>query len=210
MKPIKIEMIHDMVCSWCPIGYRNIQAAISNLELDVDFKFLPFELNPAMPPEGESIADYFNRQMGWGEEKLRSYQASLVNTAAKAGVEIDFAKRTHYYNTHHAHLLMHWVDQFNLQPAFNEALITAYFAQGKDVSKQTTLLNIIEGMGLNPHDASQALQSSSLEEALNKKRQKVQTLQVKSIPAFIINDQDFYSGSNSVEFFEGIFKSIAA
>ena len=41
-KKLKIEMVHDIVCSWCPIGYSNIKTAINNLNIDVDFHFLPF------------------------------------------------------------------------------------------------------------------------------------------------------------------------
>lgn len=63
-KKLKIEMVHDLVCSWCPIGYNNIKTALNNLNIDVDFYFLPFELNPAMGEKGELIADYFSRQSG--------------------------------------------------------------------------------------------------------------------------------------------------
>lgn len=99
MKKLKIEMVHDIVCSWCPIGYANIQSAITNLDIDVDFHFLPFELNPQMPTEGEMIANYFKRQFLWSEAKLLGYQESLVKTASSAGVTIDFSKRLKYYNT---------------------------------------------------------------------------------------------------------------
>lgn len=30
MKELHIAMIHDLVCSWCPIGYNNIKASINN------------------------------------------------------------------------------------------------------------------------------------------------------------------------------------
>ena len=92
VKQLKIEMVHDIVCSWCPIGYSNITTAIKNLNIEVDFRFLPFELNPNMDSEGELIAHYFSRQMGWGNEKLIDYQTSLVATAKKADVSIDFSK----------------------------------------------------------------------------------------------------------------------
>ena len=55
-KKLKIEMIHDIVCSWCPIGYRNIKTAIDSLNIEVDFHFIPFELNPEMEERGELIA----------------------------------------------------------------------------------------------------------------------------------------------------------
>ena len=48
MKKLHIAMIHDIVCSWCPIGYNNIKATINNLNIGVDFHFFPYELNPDM------------------------------------------------------------------------------------------------------------------------------------------------------------------
>jgi len=80
-KKLKIEMVHDSVCSWCPIGYSNIKAAIEKLNIEVEFRFLPFQLNPNIEENGESIANYFSRQFGWNESKLLSYQQSLVSTA---------------------------------------------------------------------------------------------------------------------------------
>ena len=31
MKHVKVEMIHDLVCSWCPIGYNNLKRAADSL-----------------------------------------------------------------------------------------------------------------------------------------------------------------------------------
>ena len=38
MKKLKIEIVHDLVCSWCPIGYSNIRKAIDNLGIEVKFE----------------------------------------------------------------------------------------------------------------------------------------------------------------------------
>jgi predicted DsbA family dithiol-disulfide isomerase len=95
-------MVHDIVCSWRPIGYTNIATAISNLNNEVDFHFIPFELTPNMAVEGELIVNYFHRQIGWNNEELPDYQASLISSAAKSVVSIDFSKRTHYYHTEKA------------------------------------------------------------------------------------------------------------
>ena len=207
-KRLKIEMVHDIVCSWCPIGYSNIKTAINNLNIEVDFHFLPFELNPNMVIEGESIANYFNRQMGWNNDKLLKYQGSLVATAAKAGVKIDFSKRTHYYNTRNAHLLMHWVERFNKQTDLNEYLIKAYFKDGLDISNLTVLLNIAETLGLDRQETKNAMTSTHLNQALEKKIARVKTLNINTVPAFIVNGNTQISGSNSVEYFEDILSSL--
>ena len=201
---IKIEAIHDVVCSWCPIGHSNLKAALKLLEDEVEahITYLPFELNPEMPEKGEAIDSYFKRRQGWSSETLQNYQESLVKTAQKAGVIIDFSKRTHYYNTRKAHKFMHWAEQFDKQTAVNESLIEAYFKQGLDISNTDVLLDIAEQLGMNRTLALKALTSRVMEQALEKKVERHKAFKIQSIPAFIINEDTLVSGSNSVEFFE--------
>ena len=204
MKTLKIEMIHDVVCSWCPIGYANLRQALRNLDIEADIHFLPFELNPDMPREGETIAHYFERQQGWLAPTLQDYQDSLVKTANNAGVVIDFSKRTHYYNTRRAHKLMHWAEQFSKQSAVNEMLIEAYFKQGLDISDTAVLLDIAEQLGMDRSTAHSALTSKTVTQALENKIERQKGFKLNRIPAFILNEQTLISGSNSVEFFEKI------
>ena len=210
---LKIEMVHDIVCSWCPIGYNNMQKAIENLNIAVDFRFLPFELNPEIPEEGEAIASYFSRQMGWNEGKLISYQQSLVTTAAKAGVSIDFSKRKYYYNTRNAHLLMHWAERFNKQTQLNERLIKAYFNDGLDISNLTVLLNIAEELGFDRQQTKAVLTSThlrlELQQELAQKVARYKSFNIKSIPAFIFNGKTLVSGSNSVQYFEDTLSALS-
>ncbi len=196
--PVKIEMLMDLVCSWCPIGYMNMKHAIEQLEIEVDFQFLPFELNPTMAPSGELISHYFKRQMGWSQNKLDDYQAGLVRTANKAGVIIDFANRTHYYNTHKAHLLMRWTHNFNLQTRFYGHLIKAYFEQGLDISNEGVLLDIIEEIGLNRQAGKEALSSGVLKQTLNQKKLAYKAFNISRIPTFILDEKTVISGSLSV------------
>lgn len=96
MKNLNIEMIHDVVCSWCPIGYANIKQAINNLNINADIYFLPFELNPHMDAVGEAINEHLEKRYGWNEAKRKGYRQNLLAVAQQAGVEMDFSKRTHY------------------------------------------------------------------------------------------------------------------
>jgi len=199
---LKIEMVHDIVCSWCPIGYNNIKTAIAKLDIEVNFRFLPFELNRDMGESGESIAGYFHRQLGWDEHKLMDYQKSLVTTATHSGVSIDFSKRKFYYNTRNAHLLMHWAERFDKQTTLNERLIIGYFKDGENISDLTLLLNIAEEIGLDRKETKAALMSTQLNQQLDDKVARYKVFDIRSIPAFIINETELISGSNSVDFFE--------
>ncbi len=101
MQTIQIEMIHDVVCSWCPINYNNLKQALLNLKRQVEasIHFLPYELNPDIPAEGEKIVAHLMQRNSWSREQVLSYRKNLIETAANAGLDYDFSKRTHYYNT---------------------------------------------------------------------------------------------------------------
>lgn len=195
---LKVEMVYDMVCSWCPIGFRNIQAAIKALNIEVEFRFLPFELNPNMSDDGQLISDYFEQQFRWNDNRLKQYQTNLVATAKNAGVCIDFSKRRYYFNTCKAHKLMHWVQGFNKQIEFNESLIKAYFELGLDISQTDVLLQIIKDVGLDPHSALLALKDPQVEQALIDKTRDYIAFNITSIPTFILDGSYLLQGSSSV------------
>ncbi len=60
MQTLKIEMIHDVVCSWCHIGYQNISKALERLsnEISAEIHYLPFQLNPDTGPLGVDIVEH--------------------------------------------------------------------------------------------------------------------------------------------------------
>ena len=52
MQSVTVNMVSDVVCPWCIVGYQRLQEAIKTLDnIEVDIKFHPFELNPNMPEE---------------------------------------------------------------------------------------------------------------------------------------------------------------
>ncbi len=202
MKTLKIEMIHDVVCSWCPIGYANLQQALRHLKVETEIKFLPSELNPNMGPEGEGIEEHLGRRKQWSQSQLKDYRAHLTAVAEAAGVCIDFTKRTHYYNSNKAHRLIHWSEANNRQQAMNELLIDAYFKRGLDISDTQVLLGLAEQLGLDRSVAEHALLSNEINEQVVLKKKRVQQFKVSSLPVFIFNESTLVIGPHSIECFE--------
>ncbi|WP_250655218.1 DsbA family oxidoreductase [Alkalimarinus coralli] len=202
MKTLKVEMIHDLVCSWCPIGYANVLAAARNLNITLDFHFLPYELNPNMEPEGEDINDYLKQRYGWSITKRQEYRQALLKVAEQADVCMDFSKRTRYFNSLQGHRLMHWCEGFGMQQAMNDKLIDAYFKHGLDIGNTQVLVELCRNLGLDTFQAQQALTSDEVDQAWQLKKRRVQQLNLPSVPAFIFNDHQLVTGSNSVAYFE--------
>ena len=209
---IKIEQIHDVVCSWCPIGYTYIKAALKQLDnqIEVEFEFLPYELNPEMPKEGESIEDHLKRRNNWNTEELLRYRENLVETAIQAGLTYDFGKRTHYWNTAKAHTLIHFAEKFDKQEQVNRVLIQQYFTEGLNVDDAESLANIASSVGLNRDDVIAAFTSPAIAAEMLEKQARVHSFNVRSVPTFIINDIASVPGSNSVDFFVQYFSDLLA
>ena len=196
-------MIHDIICSWCPIGYRNIKFALAEFEsqLEVEFRFLPYELNPEMPAEGERIDVHLKRRNDWNDEQFLRYRDDLVNRAGRAGLDYDFGKRTHYWNTASAHKLLHLAEKFDKQLEMNEALIAQYFTNGVDVSDTENLVAIAATVGVDRELVLSALSSPQVAEQMAAKYARVQGFDLQSVPTLVVNNSDVLRGSNSIEFF---------
>lgn len=67
---IKVDFVSDVVCRCCAIGLSTLEKGIAAVPgLESELNFIPFELNPDMPPAGEDavgsllLAPLFNRSM---------------------------------------------------------------------------------------------------------------------------------------------------
>ncbi len=62
---LRIDMVSDVVCPWCAIGYQRLQQALLQFpELVIELTFQPFELNPQMPEEGQNVNEHIAQKYG--------------------------------------------------------------------------------------------------------------------------------------------------
>src|SRR5687768_14475432 len=94
---INIDIVSDVVCPWCFIGKRRIEATLAAAPGDLSpfIGWRPFQLNPDMPPEGLDRKAYLAAKFGGEERADRMYQS--VREAGKTiGIDFQFEaiKRT--------------------------------------------------------------------------------------------------------------------
>ena len=91
---IRLDIFSDPVCPWCMIGKANLDRALAaHPDHPFAIEWHPFKLNPELPPQGASLAQYLERKFG-SREKVVQMFVVLENAAQKAGVVMDFAKVT--------------------------------------------------------------------------------------------------------------------
>ncbi|NRQ42415.1 DsbA family oxidoreductase [Rheinheimera sp. YQF-2] len=197
MTTLKIDLVSDIACPWCAIGYARLQQALSSLpELKTELEWHAFELNPDKNAPQEPILPALSRKYGRSEEEMRAAQANMMQIAAGLGLNFDNMQQRFTCNTFDAHRLVKWAEATaNKGTAMKLALFTAYFGEAKDVSNAKVLANCAEQAGLDKADAQRILASDAFSDTVRADIAKYQQAGISSVPAFIINNRYLISGA---------------
>ncbi|MFP6562294.1 DsbA family oxidoreductase [Paraburkholderia sp. B3] len=201
-QPLKIDFVSDIACPWCAIGLSSLQLALERLGDKVDAQIVlhPFELNPQMGPDGESIVDYLGKKYGRTPEQIAETQAMIRERGAEVGFA--FGTREHVYNTFDAHRLLHWAGLEGKQVPLKLALLRAYHGEGKDMGNHDVLVEAAQSVGLDAAQAREVLQNGAYADEVRAEEQQYQAMGIHSVPSIIFNDRYLLSGGQPVAAFE--------
>lgn len=208
---VKIDFVSDVVCPWCAVGLKSLEQAIARIgdEVEVELHFQPFELNPQMAPEGESIDEHLAYKYGLSPQQLAQNRDALRQRGAAVGFE--FNARDRIYNTFDAHRLLHWAatEGAAQEHALKNALLRAYFTDSQDVSAHDILARAAAEAGLDETRARVVLASDEYADAVRGQERFYQSQGIRAVPSVIINDRHLIQGGQPVEQFEAALRQIA-
>ena len=148
-RPLRIDFVSDISCPWCIIGLRGLEIALERMgdAVEADIHFQPFELNPAMAPEGENIVEHIGRKYGATPEQSAANRANIRERAASVGFTMTMGDDARIYNSFDAHRLLHWAEMEGRQAALK--LIDRIDHPGTAPSDSTLIpVTLIEGESL--------------------------------------------------------------
>jgi len=203
MKHLTIDIVSDVVCPWCAIGYGNLRQALNQLErnIQVDVQWHPFQLNPYMGKEGQEINEHLGEKYGLNEQQLADNKQRIQEVGAQAGIDFNFDQRSRIYNTLDCHVLLHLANESGKQTELKLALFKAYFSEGKDISDREVLVGIAASVGIETQAVLAALDDEEIREVVKQEESQFKQMGIQSVPAFIINNKYLISGGQPVEAF---------
>ena len=190
---MKIEVVSDVICPWCFIGKRNMDAALAELAQDgVAFEvgFRPFQLNPDMPKGGVPRAEYRIAKFG-SLAKSQELDARVTAAGKAAGIDFDFASMKRTPNTLAAHRLVRLAQDVGTQPAVKEALMSAYFLEGRDIEAPEVLADIARQHGVDPA----LLATDDYVAEVMEQDQAAREGGISGVPSFLMNGYFLFSGA---------------
>jgi len=197
MKKIHIDIVSDIACPWCAIGYARLERAMEQLAPEYEFtvQWHAFELNPDHSGEGEPILPALARKYGRSEEELRVTQSQMMTIAEDLGLNFDRIQERLTCNTFDAHRLVKWAGEQGQQTGMKQALFEAYFGKAEDVANHDVLIKCVESLGLEAAKARDVLGTDQYAAEVREDEARYQKAGVTAVPAYIINGQYLISGA---------------
>jgi predicted DsbA family dithiol-disulfide isomerase len=206
---LTIDIVSDVVCPWCFIGKRKLEAALQLPEAaalpPVHIRWHPFQLNPDLPEAGVSRKQYLEDKFGGPERAAEIY--ARVGAAGKAvGLNLNFDGIKQQANTLMAHALIAYAQNspLNHRPgeadnwlgnAVKERLLNAYFVEGRFIGSLDVLVDIAVAAGLDGDDVRHHLAEPATREAVSQADAQARRMGISGVPFFIFNQKVAVSGA---------------
>ncbi|MFT6465169.1 DsbA family oxidoreductase [Halopseudomonas sp.] len=197
MKTLQIDIVSDIACPWCAIGYARLELAMRELTGELDFKvqWHAFELNPDPDAEPMPILEALSRKYGRSAAEMEAAQSNMMSIAEELGLDFTRMQERYTRNTFDAHRLVKWAGEQGKQTEMKMALFDAYFGKAADIADATILAGCAESIGLSAAEAMQILESDEFTQAVRDDEATYQQAGVSAVPAFIINQQYMIAGA---------------
>lgn len=197
--PIVIDIVSDVVCPWCYVGKRRLEAALAQRpDVDVKVQWHPFQLDPTIPAGGLDRQAYMTKKFG-SAERVNEIHARLEEAGRGEGLDFAFDRIKRSVNTLDAHRLLRWAEGAGVQDATKEALFRAYFMEGRDIGDAMTLAEIAAGVGMDRAAVLAALGTDKDKAEVQAEIETAQKIGVSGVPFFIFAQAFAVSGAQAAD-----------
>lgn len=207
-KTIRVDIVSDVVCPWCIVGYRQLAKAAEATGVKLDVHWHPFELNTNMPAEGQNLREHIMEKYGSSKEESDQARARLTGIGTELGFSFNFDEDSRMVNTFQAHQLINWADGLGRGHHVKMALFTAYFTAGADVSKIDVLLDVVADLGLDVVAAKIALGDADNAESVRAKQRFWLDQGIQGVPAMVFNQRHLVTGAQGEENYKNVLSQL--
>ena len=210
--PIPITVYSDVICPWCYVGKRRLEAALAGTgpgnPMHISFSWRPFELNPDMPAEGMERKSYRARK--FGDARAAELDLKMAEIGRELGIAFAFDRMQRTPNTRLAHRLIWEAGRQGAQDAVVERLFRGYFEEGLDIGAPEALRSLAAECGLDAAGVEQALTEQDSLDAVTELEQQGYRMGIQGVPFFILLQKYGVSGAQPPEFWRDALPRLAA
>ena len=196
---MQIEIFSDVVCPWCYIGKRRLDAVLQTPAGEgVTLRWRPYQLRPGLPAQGVDRDEYLRARYGEDADPGRVPQR-LAAEAQDAGLNFDFAAMERMPNTFQAHRLMELAWDRGVQHPLAEALFDAFFRAGKDIGQPAVLIEVAERCGIDGAEAAHFLDGDTGTDRVREQLERAEDIGVSGVPSYLLAGRFTLPGAQTPE-----------
>jgi predicted DsbA family dithiol-disulfide isomerase len=206
---LRIDIVSDVVCPWCIIGYRQLAQALEATGTAHEIHWHPFELNPDMPATGQNLREHVSEKYGTTQAQSERSRVQMTEVGADLGFEFNFADDMRMHNTFNLHQLLHWADQQGRMHDLKQALFTAHFSQRRNLSQHSVLADVAAEIGLARTEALAVLEEQRFASEVRTAENVWINQGISGVPAMIFNRRHLVTGAQGVDNYTRILQQLA-
>jgi predicted DsbA family dithiol-disulfide isomerase len=198
---MQVEVWSDVVCPWCYIGKRKLEAALSRFPHadQVEVVWRSFQLDPSVPeghtePTLPALAANYRRSV----EEMAGMQRRVEEVAAAEGLRYHLAEGVRG-NTLLAHQLIHLAAERGLGGAMKERLLRGYFEEQRSVFDVDSLVTLAVEVGLDEAEVRAALADRRYLAAVREDIDTARALGATGVPFFVVDRTYGAAGAQPAE-----------
>jgi predicted DsbA family dithiol-disulfide isomerase len=217
---LTIDIYSDVMCPWCIIGYSQLHKGLAMLEgeVEAEVRWLPFELNPDMPLEGEGQSEHIARKYGRSSGEIEANRGQMIEIGDRAGYSFRYTgegepPKAMIWNTFTAHKLLKWAlieGGADMQNRLKLALFDAHFQQRRTMSDPEVLVDVAASVGLDPAGARAALDDETLGVIVRQEEAQAWDMNISGVPAMVVQGKFLIPGAQEPEVYANALRRVAA
>jgi predicted DsbA family dithiol-disulfide isomerase len=207
--PLRIDIVSDVMCPWCIIGYRQLAKALAASGTAHEIHWHPFELNPQMPPEGQNTREHIIEKYGSTPEQSEQSRQHMAALGENLGFTFAWTDASRMHNTFNTHQLLHWAEAQGRKHDLKMALFTAHFSDQRNLSDDAVLADIAAEVGLDPDEALAVLDDQRFANDVRNAERFWQQQGISGVPAVVFNRKHLVTGAQGEENYTSILSQLA-
>jgi len=207
---MKVEIWSDVMCPFCYIGKRRLEAALEQFPHrdQVEVVWKSFQLDPNLKTDpSKSVKQSLAEKKGWSPEQTDQSMAYVVNMAKEVGLIYHFDKAV-VANSFDAHRFSHLAKKYGKQDEAEERLFAAYFIEGKNTADHPTLIQLGTEIGLDPAEIAQVLSGNDYADDVQTDIYESRQVGVTGVPFFVFADKYTVSGAQGSTLFLQVLEKV--
>lgn len=199
----------DIVCPWCWIGAKRLEAGIALSGKAVAVEYHAFQLRADAPSSTtESMLEHLCQQQECSIEQATQHLAEISKLGAQYDIDFQWEK-VQPVNSFLAHQLIYAAKASAHTPTqaahygtvMAEKLWNAHFSAGKNIADTDTLVELATEFGLEAGQVFESLEAGEFADAVRRDIQDAKILGIRGVPYYVIGGKLGLAGNQSPQVF---------